>query len=134
MFASAESAYKEIGRCLLSKAEPGWTKLRTVCPILNKGCGGITTFQERPEGEITLSLGMTTVFALQDACLFLRDDLIKTTGNRIWGLTFTLHPDEKFNIEYDYKKPENLEETDETIDLSQALQELQEQGVEIFRK
>lgn len=50
-----------------------------------------------------------------DAALFLRDDLLKTTGQRIWGLTFTLYPDGKFNIEYDYNKPEGYEETDDAI-------------------
>ncbi len=49
------------------------------------------------------------------ALLYLRDDLVQTTGQRIWGLTFTLYPNGKFNIEYDYNKPEGYEETDETI-------------------
>ncbi len=49
------------------------------------------------------------------AALFLRDDLRRTTGQRIWGLTFTLYPTGKFNIEYDYNKPEGYEETDEVI-------------------
>ncbi len=46
---------------------------------------------------------------------FLRDDLLRTTGQRIWGLTFTLYPNGKFNIEYDYNKPEGYEESDEVI-------------------
>jgi hypothetical protein len=50
-----------------------------------------------------------------DAAIFLRDDLLKTTGQRIWGLSFTLYPTGKFNIEYDYDKPEGHEVTDETI-------------------
>lgn len=50
-----------------------------------------------------------------DAALFLRDDLLRTTGQRIWGLTFTLFPDGQFKIEYDYKKPEGYEESDEVI-------------------
>lgn len=53
-----------------------------------------------------------------DAAIFLRDDLLKTTGQRIWGLTFTLFPDGKFHIEYDYDKPEGYEETDETIEVN----------------
>lgn len=69
-----------------------------------------------------------------DAATFLRDDLLRTTGERIWGLTFTLHPDGKFNIEYDYNKPEGYEETEEGVDLSQALEDLQKQGVEISKK
>jgi hypothetical protein len=50
-----------------------------------------------------------------DALFFLRDNLLATSGQRIWGLTFTLYPDGKFNIEYDYNKPEDYEETDEVI-------------------
>ncbi len=52
-----------------------------------------------------------------DAAIFLRDHLRATTGDRIWGLTFTLYPDGKFEIKYDYDKPEDYEETDETISL-----------------
>ena len=49
------------------------------------------------------------------AAEFLHDDLLRTTEQRIWGLTFTLYPTGKFNIEYDYEKPEGYEETDEVI-------------------
>lgn len=49
------------------------------------------------------------------AVLFLRDNLLRTTGQRIWGLTFTLFPDGKFKIDYDYNKPDGYEETDEVI-------------------
>lgn len=64
------------------------------------------------------------VKAISEAVLFLRDDLLATTGDRIWGLTFTLYPDGKFKIEYDYNKPEGYEESDETISLDEALQSL----------
>ncbi|MEO8121765.1 MAG: hypothetical protein ABI606_20885 [Rhodoferax sp.] len=60
-----------------------------------------------------------------DAALYLRDDLLKTTGERIWGLTFTLYPTGKFKIDYDYNKPEGYEETDETISLGDAVGGLQ---------
>ncbi len=53
--------------------------------------------------------------SISDACFFLRDDLLRTTGQRIWGLKFTLYPTGKFNIEYDYNMPEGYEETDEVI-------------------
>jgi hypothetical protein len=58
------------------------------------------------------------------AARFLRDNLLASTGDRIWGLTFTLYPDGKFKIEYDYNKPEGYEETDETISLEEALKGL----------
>lgn len=51
------------------------------------------------------------------AALFLRDDLLNASGQRIWGLAFTLFPDGKFRIEYDYDKPEGYEETDQTIEV-----------------
>lgn len=49
------------------------------------------------------------------AALFIRDDILKENGQRIWGLIFTLYPDGKFNIEYDYTKPEGYEETDDLV-------------------
>ena len=56
-----------------------------------------------------------------DAALFLRNHLLATTGERIWGLTFTLYPDGKFKIDFDYNKPDGYEETEETISLEEAL-------------
>jgi hypothetical protein len=53
--------------------------------------------------------------AAMDAARLLKRDLLDRTGQRIWGLTFTLYPDGKFNIEYDYNKPEGYEETDEVV-------------------
>jgi len=66
-----------------------------------------------------------------DAALYLRDYLLETTKQQIWGLTFTLFPTGKFKIEYDYNKPEGYEETDETINLSDAVDRLQKLGVEV---
>ena len=64
------------------------------------------------------------VKAIKDAVFFLRDNLLATTGDRIWGLTFTLFPDGKFKIEYDYNKPEGYVETDETISMDDAIKGL----------
>lgn len=41
-----------------------------------------------------------------DAALFLRDDLLKTTGDRIWGLTMSIDNQGKFDIAYSYEQPE----------------------------
>jgi hypothetical protein len=117
MIKSTERAYEALGQVLTRKASQGWSSLHAICPILNKGCGGITTVQKSTSGEADIPIGMD-VFVVQDACLFLRDDLLKTTGQRIWCLTFTLYLDGKVNIEYDYNRPEDYEETDETIDVS----------------
>lgn len=56
-----------------------------------------------------------------DAALFLRDNLLKTTGRRVWAIAFTLYPNGKFHIEYDYQKPDGYEETDEVIGAAEAL-------------
>ncbi|TMP38344.1 hypothetical protein CWB98_06320 [Pseudoalteromonas rubra] len=45
---------------------------------------------------------------LSKAAFFLRDNLQETTGEQIWGLTFTLYPDSSFNIEYTYEKSDWL--------------------------
>lgn len=58
--------------------------------------------------------------ASSDAVRFLRENLIKTTGQRIWGLTFTLQSDGTFQVEYDYNKPEGYEETEETIEVDSS--------------
>jgi len=44
--------------------------------------------------------------AAQSSIYYLRTHLIALTGDRIWGLTFTLYPTGKFNIDYDYNKPD----------------------------
>lgn len=47
------------------------------------------------------------------ATLFLRDEHLRTTGKRIWGLTFTLYPDGKYDIAYDHNKPADYDDSDE---------------------
>lgn len=74
---------------------------------------------------------LTMISSCSKALYFLRDDLLRTTGQRIWGLTFTLYPTGKFNIEYDYNKPEGYEETDEVImgdEINAPLGQLAEQN------
>ncbi|MFO1369045.1 MAG: hypothetical protein U1F46_08615 [Marinagarivorans sp.] len=40
-----------------------------------------------------------------EAALFLRDDLLKTTGHLCYGFTFTLFKDGQFDIQYRYDNP-----------------------------
>lgn len=79
-----------------------------------------TTVFDMNGKSISVGLGMQKAFSVSDGVIYLRDNLLATTGQRIWGLTFTLYPDGKFNIEYDYNKPEGYEETGETISGDQA--------------
>lgn len=62
-----------------------------------------------------------------DSIRFLKKHLLSTTGDRIWGLIFTLYPSGKFTIEYDYNFPEDYEESDKTIsgdEINKSLMEL----------
>ena len=54
-------------------------------------------------------------FSAADASRYLRSHFLKLSGDRIWGLVFTLYPEGRFEIEFDYNKPEGYEETDEVI-------------------
>jgi len=65
------------------------------------------------------------------AVRFLRDELLRSAGHRIWGVIFILYPSGKFNVEYNYNKPEGYEETDETIsgdEINESLTRLLRQG------
>jgi hypothetical protein len=113
---SVEDAYQVIGTALLECAQADWSVIFLHTKILRKNCSAMSTeivFENDTRRNVELSF--TSVFKVNDASIFLRDDLLRTTGQRIWGLTFTLYPDGKFNIEYDYNKPEGYEETDEII-------------------
>lgn len=61
------------------------------------------------------SVKLIDIKALMKLSVVLRDKMLELTGDKIWGLTFTLYPNGKFEIEYDYDKPEDYEESDEVI-------------------
>lgn len=126
MIKNVEEAYKVIAQTLMNHAiSADWVSLFLKAPILANGCGGVITTQRRRDCEDTdLPVGFD-VFEIQTAALFLRDDLLRTSGQRIWELTFTLYPDGKFKLDYDYDKPEDYEETDETISGDEAISSLQ---------
>lgn len=65
------------------------------------------------------------------AVRFLRDDVAKTKGDQIWGLTLTINPSGKFSIEYDYNKPIGYEEMDEDVNLEKAVKRLQGWGAKV---
>lgn len=113
---SVEEAYQAIGTALLECVQADWRAVFLNTKILRKNCSAMSTemvFESDTRRNVELSF--TSVFKVNDACIFLRDDLLRTTGQRVWGLTFTLYPTGKFNIEYDYNKPEGYEESDEVI-------------------
>ena len=122
---TVEDAYSAIGDALLSSVTGGWDALVFTSLILGKVCSSMQTSQLVNTEFKSIGLGFKNAFVVNDAAIYLRDDLLRTTGDRIWGLTFTLFPTGKFKIEYDYNKPEGYEETNETISIGDALSSLQ---------
>jgi hypothetical protein len=44
------------------------------------------------------------------AARYIRDDMLKTTDNRIWAMTVLLYPNNEIKITYDYDKPKEYDE------------------------
>ncbi|WP_194945623.1 hypothetical protein [Limnohabitans sp. DM1] len=128
---SVEDAYQRIGSVLLDRTQSHWEAVILRTQILGKNCSAMSTEQLGANSvQVDLGLGFSNIFKVSDACILIRDDLLRTTGQRIWGLTFTLYPTGKFNIEYDYNMPEWYEETDEVItgdEINASLGQLTEQ-------
>jgi hypothetical protein len=115
---TAEQAYQEIANDVLTFVNGReWSLVRGTYQVLNSMIASSWELVNKESvlldggGEQSLSETKKKTAAIR----FLRDDLLRTTGQRIWGLTFTLFPDGQFKIEYDYNKPEGYEESDEVI-------------------
>lgn len=125
--ASSEEAYQALAREVIEFIDGRpWDMAKGIYQVLTRSTAHEWLIMKGGEKD---ERGRAPVFDASDALLFLRDHLLATTGERIWGLTFTLYPDGKFKIEYDYNKPEGYEETDETITLDEALKGLPGQSV-----
>ena len=68
----------------------------------------ITAEKPEIEGKENLFSNWEGLDDIYKFLLVLRDQILKETGKRIWGLTFTLYPDGKYEIEYDYNVPEGF--------------------------
>lgn len=112
-----EEAYELIAQDLYAVVEPShWDCARVTTKVFTRMTESSYSRQFNGdcfENERFPSL--RTAGPASKAALFLRDNLLQTTGQRIWALTFTLYPDGKFNIDYDYNKPEGYEESDDVI-------------------
>ena len=126
---SVEDAYRQIASALADSGCGDWYSVLFRTSILGTVCSAMTTTLVSSSGDRSISLGFENAFKVNDSVIYLRDDLLETTGERIWGLTFTLHPDGKFNIEYDYEKPEDYDDSDDAISLAQAQESLAKSGI-----
>ena len=106
---TVEDAYHLIASALLQSAGAEWDKLTFNAALLAKSCSNMQTVCFLDDANHSIALGFKNGFIVSDAAIFLRDDLLKTTGHRAWGLTYTLLPSGKMNIEYSYDKPEDYD-------------------------
>ncbi|MEQ6475732.1 hypothetical protein [Comamonas sp. wu1-DMT] len=115
-FNSIEEAYQELAKgCIDFVYGRSWDFSICQCEIFNKMASVTTSLTFNSEIQTSSIDWPDRSIDKGGAALFIRDDLQRATGQRIWGLTFTLFPDGKFKIEYDYNKPDGYEETDEVI-------------------
>lgn len=126
---NVENAYEYLAKSILEfVAGAQWDTARSRTKILNRMTE--TSYWRNSGDEVVENDKFPSLEAEKSAskaAIFLRDNILTTTSQRIWGLTFTLYPDGKFNIEYDYNKPEDYEETDEVItgdEINQTLSDL----------
>ena len=105
---NTEKAYELIAQLAIIKAgDLDWDTLiveKEIYEKMSKSTHWVLIGEKRLQGS-----GSPT-FELRDqesdATLFLRDNILETTSERIWGLIFKLNKDGQFNIEYNYNKPE----------------------------
>jgi len=91
-----------------------WNKFELNIVIYNENCQIQATLSYEKSIKF-FEFDMSSIFELNDFILSLRDTILKETGKRIWGLTYTLYPDGKHEIEYDYNVPEGFNEKGEWI-------------------
>ena len=111
---TTQDAYDLIAKNLLRTMPQfsSWEFLQLNTIILKNALGRTITIQKLLDGSVLdIPIGMH-IFDIQNAVLFLRENILQISENRIWELTFTLHSDGKINVEYGYKKPVGYEDSD----------------------
>jgi hypothetical protein len=127
MINSLQQSYEVLAQSMIDLVQSRpWTKAVCECQIYD-GMTSYTGWIENNGVVDDQSLDWMDIYRsydAADAANFLKTYLLEKTGSRIWGLTFTLYPTGKFNIDYDYNKPEDYEEGDEQITGAQANESL----------
>lgn len=116
MIDSAKTAIDEISKAVLDFVHGrDWTSAEFRAKVLEKAVFSSCCLQQ---GATVVADGVDWPDSSIDtgsAAIFLRDEHLCTTGQRIWGLTFTLYPDGKYDIAYDYNKPEDYDDSGEDV-------------------
>lgn len=132
-----ELAIQKVASVVRTWAPQNWVSLHFTTPIYKDNCGGMVLEATKKDGGVAqLSFDWDGIDALVECCLQIRDLLLRTTGKRIWGLTYTLLPDGKFNVDYDYNKPDEYDLADEQappLGVAQAFNDLAATGIAIER-
>ncbi|MDR0997160.1 MAG: hypothetical protein LBL69_05825 [Zoogloeaceae bacterium] len=133
-FLSAEDAYQAIASDLLAfVSTQKWDSAKSDWEVWNKSTGvewaSFSGGQKSTGGSFP---GREITSCASAAVRYLRDDILETTGQRIWGLTFTLYPTGKFRIAYNYNVPENYDpdqkDPEITLEDVMRLKNMVEQG------
>lgn len=110
-----DDAYQAIGETLASWATEEFAKLTFSASIYERQCGGMHFTATTPyREEKQLAFEWSGISRISNASIILRDYVLETTKQRAWGIKYSLYPDGKFIIEYDYNKPPGYEEANET--------------------
>ncbi|MGE4457597.1 MAG: hypothetical protein AB7E13_11755 [Arcobacteraceae bacterium] len=109
-----EQLNKKVSNFMNANKNMSFTYCKGVFEIINDSTG---TILEMFDGDKELNglIYPDDKLRMSKALFFIRDQILQETGKRIWGLTFTLYPDGKHEIEYDYNVPEGFNEQGEYI-------------------
>ena len=122
--------YQNLADSLLSNiGSANWDKVILTADILIDNASSISFIIHDKGNKVNQELSFKTVFIINDLLIELRNIILHSTGNRIWSIIFSLFSDGKFEIEYDYNKPDDYEESDEIISGDEINQSLNKLGI-----
>lgn len=103
-----ESAYRTFSEYAIARASGhDWLRIILSIDVFEKACSyDVCFFENDKKIQSQIETAIELDVALTNSALFLRDDLLINSGERMWGLEFILQKDGKFNITYDYNAPE----------------------------
>ena len=115
---TVEEAYQNLGQYVLAFiGDRPWDAAGCRMSVYGKMASGYQwlTWQGQKDDKGGFEGHTDSIWKGLEAATFLRDDLLRNQGQRIWALEFRLAPDGTFKIEYDYNQPDDYEETDALV-------------------